>query len=190
MIKTTITSALAVLVVATCVVTPFAEDKTSDEDPPFLEVWNNYVVAQKRIHVDLFQLIVDKWPDLESIATLNRDYQVSTIQLSDMKFTYLAETDPGRIVLDDGLSAFTNVDWKESDSDELRAADPEFGKLEDLLVKTNKQMSEHPDRLGIHGRILELMKGEAYNSIMIRYNERMDQLEKKLEIAALEAREE
>jgi len=189
-IKSTTFTALAVLVIAVCNVTPSAQEETSVEDPLYVEVWNDYVVAQKRIQVDLFKLIVDKWSDLEFIATLHRDHEVTLVQQNDMKFQYLVATDPGRIVLDKGLYEFTNFDWKESDSDRLRETNPEFGKLEDRLVKINKQMSEHPDQLAIHQRILELMKDQVYNSIMTRYNERLGQLEKSLEIAAREAREE
>ena len=162
----------------------------ADDEPAFVLVWKDYVVAQKRFQTDLFTLISDKWPELASIAALQRDQQLATIEQRDMEFTYLAEHDPGRIVVDQGWEAFANFEWKETDSEKLRKANPDFGKLEKWLDDTNKAISEHPNRTGVHEHVLELMKDEVYNSMVERYNKRLEQLKKSLDIAAREAREE
>lgn len=183
-------SALALVVSSAPVSGQTPPGAKAEDEPAFVLVWKDYVVAQKRFQTDLFTLVSDKWPELESIAALQRDQQLATIEQSDMEFTYLAEHEPERIVLDQGWEAFTNFGWKETDSDRLRKANPDFGKLEKRLDDTNKAISEHPNRTGVHEHVLELMKDEVYNSMVERFNKRMDQLKKSLEIAAREAREE
>lgn len=189
MSKSTTALALAAMILVASAVVPFAQEKNTDEEPLFLEVWSDYIVAKKRLQTDLAKLLMDKWPELKGIAALNKDQQMAMIDMLNLKFLYLAEQDPGRIVLDDGMSAFSNFDWAESDSEKLRKIKPEFGKLEEWIDEIDKNIAKHPKRDGIHARVLDLMKDEVYRSMMSRYQKRLAQLEESLKIAEREARE-
>jgi hypothetical protein len=190
MSKSTTALALAVLLFVAPVVVSFAQDSPANDKPLFVEVWDDYIVAKKRLQTDLAKLLTDKWPDLKGIAALNKDQQFALIEKLNMKFLYLVEHDPGRIVLDDGMSVFSNFAWAESDTDKLRETDPKFAKLETWIAEIDKAIAEHPKRDGIHARVLELMKDEVYRSMTSRYQKRLDQLAESLVIAAREAREE
>ncbi|MGD8413284.1 MAG: hypothetical protein PVF33_03590 [Candidatus Latescibacterota bacterium] len=148
-------------------------------------LWKDYVVAEKRLQFDIAKMLSREWPEMQSVAGLERDQQFALIELQNLKFQYLMVYDPDRIVYDDGLSRFTGFEWKVDDSEALRDLNPDFGKLERWADLNAKRLAEHPDQ-GVAERRLSSLRGdERFRLMMDRYQERMDDLEAALQMIDL-----
>jgi hypothetical protein len=144
-------------------------------------LWKDYVVAEKRLQFDVANLLGHKWPELQTVAGLQRDQHFALIELRNMKFQYLLEFDPDRIVYDEGLSQFADFEWTDADSEALREAIPDFLKLERWAEKNSKRLSEHPDLVVAGERVTTLQRDENYQHMIERYQARMDDLESALD---------
>jgi hypothetical protein len=147
-------------------------------------VWKDYTVAQKRFQFDLAKLLTDEWPNLVGVAGLERDLQFALIELKNMRFNYLVDYAPERLVLDKGLSAFAGFEWTETDSEALREINANYPKLERWVEKFTAELSEHPDFPEAERQIISLQHHDYYRSMVERYQARMVDIESALNIAA------
>jgi hypothetical protein len=76
---------------------------------------------------------------------LQRDLQISLNDARTLRFYFLLEHDPGRIVRDEGVAAFINFDWSDEDDDQLRALSLEYTALEKRIEELRRQSDGHPD---------------------------------------------
>jgi len=143
-------------------------------------LWKDYVVAKKRLQFDIANMMGHEWPELQSVAGLQRDQQFATIELRNMKFQYLLVYDPDRIVYGDGLSRFADFNWNEDDSAALREMNPDFLKLERWAELNSKRLSDHPDLAVADKMLTALEHDQRFRSMMGRYQDRMDDLESAL----------
>ena len=123
----------------------------------------------------------NQWPELQSVAGLQRDQQFALVELHNLKFQYLLVYDPDRIVYDEGLSQFADFDWNEADSEALRELNPDFSKLERWAELNSKRLSDHPNVTLVDERIASLQRDERYQSMMVRYQARKKDLESALD---------
>ncbi len=147
-------------------------------------LWKDYVVAKKRLQFDLANLLGHQWPELQTVAGLQRDQEFALIELHNMKFQYLLAFDPDRIVYDEGLSQFANFEWTEADSEALRESNPDFAKLERWADLNSKRLSEHTDLVTAGERLTTLESDEHYQTMIERYQARIDDLESALDMIA------
>src|SRR3989338_2430947 len=84
------------------------------------EAREKYADAQKKYQSDLYALFLSKWPDLKPIIEINRDLQVALVDSRTMKFYYMLEHSPDKIVRNKGVSTFANFDWTDVDNQALR----------------------------------------------------------------------
>jgi hypothetical protein len=151
-------------------------------------LWKDYVAAEKRLQFDLSKLISDKRPELGGVARLQRDQHFATIEMRNMKFQYLLENDPERLVLDEGLSELANLEWTEEDAEALRASNPDFAVLERWVKINGERLSEHPKLPATARCVEELHREEHYRSMIERFELRMDDLETTLALLARKAK--
>jgi hypothetical protein len=144
-------------------------------------LWKDYVVAQKRLQFDIAKMLGREWPEMQSVAGLERDQQFALIELHNMKFQYLMIYDPDRIIYDDGISRFAGFEWTDDDSEALRDLNPDFEKLERWAVLNAKRLAEHPDQGLTEQRLSSLQRDERFQLMMDRYEERMEDLAAALE---------
>jgi len=144
-------------------------------------VWKDYVIAEKRLQFDVSRLVAQQWPELAGVANLQRDQKFAALELRNMEFHYLLEHEPSRIVIDGGLSAFTEFDWTEEDTDSLRAAKPVFTKLEKWVDLNAERLAEHPNLALARERLFSLQRDEYYVSMVERFQTRLDDLERALD---------
>lgn len=147
-------------------------------------VWKDYTVAQKRFQFDLAKLLTDEWPHLVGVAALQRDLQFALIELKNMRFNYLMDYAPERLVLDKGLSTFASFEWTEADSETLREIDTNYAKLERWVEKFTTDLSDHPDFPEADRHIGSLQYHDYYRSMVERYQARLVDIESALYMAA------
>ncbi len=148
--------------------------------PDVAAVWKDYVVANKRFQHDLSRLVAGKWPELKTVADLQRDQQFAEIELRNMEFQHLLRKAPERIVTDRGISAFAEFEWATSDTDALRRENPEFVKLEKWAEKNAERLAQHPNYAIVQERIGSLREDERYRSMKTHFEKRLADLERTL----------
>jgi hypothetical protein len=174
-------ASVLLLVAAVLIAGAVVHPAFSDVNKAHVEaLWKDYVVATKRLQVDVAKMLGDRWPELQNIARLRRDREFARIELRNMQFQYLLEFDPDRIVYDGGLSQFANFEWTDSDSEALRETNPDFVKLETWAEFNSERLTEHPDRVVVRERLTDLEQNERYLSMIHRFEAQMDDLESAL----------
>jgi hypothetical protein len=147
-------------------------------------VWKDYAVARKRFQYDLAKLLEDGWPQLEEVAGLQRDLHFALIELNGLRFQYLLEHDPDRLVIDQGLDTFVEFEWTEKDNRALRDLDDRYAKLESWVEKFTNELSGHPRLSEADHSMGQLHHNPHYRNMIVRYQARLTDIESALETAA------
>ena len=104
-----------------------------------------YTSAQLEWHRGLAELVIEKRPDFEAVATAQRNLQAAYLELRTARFERLLAENPSRIVLTRGLPGFTNFIWSDEDTQTLREADPSYAALEAEVAALRKRSDDQPD---------------------------------------------
>ncbi|MDH3196823.1 MAG: hypothetical protein OEO21_01150 [Candidatus Krumholzibacteria bacterium] len=143
-------------------------------------VWRQYVIAQNRLYYELFELCSHRWPDLPTTLSLQRDQQLASIAIRDLKFRHLLEHDPGRLRLDRGLPGLAGFEWTEADAEALRETHPEFVQLESFLKMIERDMAADAKMDVLRRRMMALQDDRDYRRVMRRFNAHVAVLESSL----------
>jgi len=143
-------------------------------------VWRQYVIAKNRLSYEVFELCSHRWPDLPTTVSLQRDQQLASIAIRDLKFRHLLEHDPGRLRLDRGLPGLARFEWTEADSEALREAHPEFVQLESFLKMIERDMAEDAKMYELRRRMIALQDDPDYQRLMQRFDSHVAVLESSL----------
>ncbi len=175
----------SIIVVAALIAGTFVIPSVSTTNTAHVEaLWNDYVVAQKRLQFDLSRLVSDDSPDLQGVADLQRDQKFAMIELRDMRFQYLLVFDPDRLVYKDGLDGFIDFEWPDADNEALRDSNPDYLKLERWTEMTAKRLSGHPGLIDVDDRLIMLQGDDRYQTMIEHYRARMNDLESALDSIA------
>ena len=101
--------------------------------------------AKRTFQTDLAAFLIQQNADFTSLADQNRDLQIALAESRRANLVFLLATDPGRMVIDQGVSRFMNFDWSEQDDNAQKASDPEYQKLSDRITELKRQNIKHPD---------------------------------------------
>ena len=101
--------------------------------------------AKQTFQTDLAAFVIQQDSEFLTLAELNRDLQIALAQSRRANLMYLLTTDPGRPVIDQGISRFMNFDWTEQDDNAQKASDPEYQQLSDRITELKRQNIKHPD---------------------------------------------
>ncbi len=137
-------------------------------------LWETGANAQKTWQVGLAKLLVTKAPQFKELIELQRDLQLTMINMRSMKYYYVLETDPGRITREKGWSAWANFKWSGEDETKLEARDPGYAKL-GIRKKTLREKNQgHPSWPGLRKVFGKIKADEEYQTL---YKQLMGTLE-------------
>jgi len=143
-------------------------------------IWRQYVIAKNRLAYELFELCSRRWPDLPSTLALQRDQQLASIAIRDLKFRHLLEHDPSRLKVDRGLIGLATFTWTEADAKALREAHPEFAQLESFAARIARDIAADPQTNELTQRMIDLQDDPDYQHILSRFNAHAKVLESSL----------
>jgi hypothetical protein len=143
-------------------------------------VWRQYVIAQNRLYYELFELCSHRWPDLPNSLALQRDQQLASIAIRDLKFRHLLEHDPARLRVDEGLAGLAGFEWTEADTEALRKAHPEYTQLESFLKMIEREAAADPRMDELRRRLIALQDDPDYRRVMRRFDAHAAVLESSL----------
>ena len=137
-----------------------------------------YTTAQREWQGGLAELVIEKKPDFEAVATTQRDLQWAYLERRTARFEHLLARNPSRIVLTEGLSRFTNFDWSREDTEILRKADPEYAALEAKVAALRKRNDDQRDWPSFREYFRNtLVKSKEYQALLGEFMEKQKAVE-------------
>lgn len=136
------------------------------------------LVAKTEFQRDLRDLIVQKRPEFESLATVNMELQIMLAEARRAMFDYLLRHDPNRIDTTNGLVQFSNLEWFDEDSAKFMEESSSYRELEYRISALQEQNNDHPDwpKLREHFRS-ELSQSPDFKALMARFQTRQSNVE-------------
>lgn len=104
-----------------------------------------FAAAQAGWQRGLAELVIRARPDFRTIASVQRDLQVAYVEQGTVRFRYLLEHDPNRVILTNGVSGLANFAWTDSDTQSLAKVDPSYLLLQKRIATLEKQNDQEPD---------------------------------------------
>ena len=128
-------------------------------------LWEQQANAQKTWQVGLAKLLVTKAPQFKGLIELQRDLQLTFIDMRSMKYHYLLENDRGRITRDSGWSAWANFEWSSEDDAKLEAEEPGYVKLGIRKRTLSEKNQGHPSWPELRKVFAEVRAEQQYQAL-------------------------
>ncbi len=116
-----------------------AQARTPDAADP---VWEKFVSARRVFQIRLCELAGRRWPEYAAFFAAHRDLQLTYIERRNIVFYHLRDTQPDRIVRNQGGEAFLNFGWTPEEEQLFIKTIPGYGALlgeiKTLKAKTDK----------------------------------------------------
>ena len=144
------------------------------------DAWALYIQAQQQLQHDLGDFLSSRRPDLKEIVLLNRDLQLTLVELRALKFAYLCREHPERIIKDQGVSRFSNFEWTDEDDSHLRSANPRYKEVAERAKALRQKNDSHPQWPALRGATQQLAKDADYLSIYERFEKRLEAVQRLL----------
>jgi hypothetical protein len=137
--------------------------------------------AQQRFQQDMYDMLASRWGHLEGLAAAQRDLQLAYIEAQSLRFYFLLQHDPAKIVRDQGISPFLNFDWTDENNDQLRADSPEYMELEKRIKKLRGRSDGHAQWPEAREKALSLQSEPDFQDAMERLKEAFEEVEELLD---------
>lgn len=145
--------------------------------PSLKAVWEKYVEAFKTYHRQLYNFARDRWPSWKDAFQDQKKYQFARIKLKTMKFEYLLNNDPDRLVTEHGIHDFINLVWTEEDTRKLRREVEGAAALIERVQQAKEAFQDH-DWKTIREEVRSLPEGDnRYHEIQTAFQERLNSLD-------------
>jgi len=135
-----------------------------------------YTSAQIEYQKRFYEIMVNKHPELKPVLEINRDLQTAFIQSQTAKFYYLLRHDPGKIKRTEGISAWANFDWTESEA--LLKSNREFAQLEKDIEKLKKLNNGHPQWPQAREKFRNIMQDKDHKAALDKLNKERSEIDK------------
>jgi hypothetical protein len=146
------------------------------------DVAHKYFLTQKNFQSGMRDLLLANWPELQELATLNRDLQTALAELRKLKLIYLLEHEPDKVVTSGGLSKFSNFDWSDEDQAKFVQASEAHAQLAEKVETLKTANNAHPDweKLRANFRSPEMANSLELKNLMSRFSAGVSKLGKLL----------
>ena len=151
------------------------------EPGPQDEARQKAVAAQQRFQQDMYDMLASRWRHLEGLAAAQRDLQLALIDAQTLRFYFLLQHHPKKIVRDQGISPFLNFDWTQEDNDQLRADSPDYGELEKRIKRLQGRSDGHPRWPEAREKTLSLQSEADFQDAMERLKKAFEEVEELLD---------
>jgi hypothetical protein len=120
--------------------------------------------------------------DLGEVSGVALAFGLAEVEREVARFRYLVESDPGRLVVDQGIDRFFRLEWTPEDDERLRARDPSYAELLERVARLRQQYTEHPSRNLLVERFHYTVEPSQANRVIEnRLDEAREQVEALLE---------
>lgn len=146
------------------------------EDP----AWETYIKAHKEAQVAFHHEVRLRLHELRDTIAQSQEMQIENANQRTAQFYYLSAHDPGRIVRNQGFSAFINFEWTDQDEARLTAEDKEYRKRQKKIDKLREKLDKNPDFQSILKQLDEIGGSIEYERIRNRFRFMPEEVEKLL----------
>jgi len=145
--------------------------------------------AQKRFQQDMYDMMASRWHHLEGLTAMQRDLQLALIEAQTLRFYFLLQHHPEKIVRDQGISDFLNFDWSDEDDEHLRDDNSEYGELQKRIHKLRGRSDGHAQWPEAREKALSLQAEADFQQAMERLKQAFEEVEELLDASPDGARQ-
>ena len=113
----------------------------SDTD---FDLWNERASSQIKWQNFISDELLKEIPEAKELILLQRDLQITNIELRKHKYFYLVNTHPNRIVRDKGEMQWSNFNWSTEDESELLKSNRNHEKISQERLLLIQKSEGHP----------------------------------------------
>ncbi|MFB6355356.1 MAG: hypothetical protein ABEJ65_02440 [bacterium] len=151
------------------------------EPPTKREIWQKYVNLYKGYQKDLYEFSVKKWPRFKPVFELQKRYQMKRTKLRTMKFVYILEHDPNRIITNRGIHEFVNFPWTSGDTKKFVESVKGAESLVNKVNRLEKKNNNHPMWPKVREKFRALPPDSKYKELNRSFQSRLRGLSSWLE---------
>jgi hypothetical protein len=152
-----------------------AEENISKTGDP---AWDTLSQVKKNWMLTLYGIVVEDRPDLKPAADDSLDWHLKEMKYDTKKFQYMSDKHPDMIIRDQGLYAFSKLDWFPEFSEELSLKDPEFAELEKKIKILKKELSKSKNMEVLEEFIENLGKDEKHKDKFKQFTAELARVQK------------
>lgn len=124
--------------------------------------WDTLSQVKKDWMLTLYDIVVEDRPELKPAADDSLEWHLKEMEYDTKKFQYMSDKHPDMIIRDQGLYAFSKLDWFPEFSEELSLKDPEFAELEKKIKILKEELHKSKNMKTLEEFIENLGKDEKY----------------------------
>lgn len=125
-------------------------------------VWDKCSQIQEEWIHTIYDLVISQKPHLKDAADLSLKWRMTALKVNSLKFQYLLEKDPDRLVRDMGITAFMELNWFWDDNRDYGKVNPAFLELEKEMTELEEKNSNHPKWPELKQYLQTLSKSEEH----------------------------
>jgi len=146
-------------------------------------LWEKRSRVQIEWQDNLANLLLKELPEAKEIILIQRDLQITFIQMAKEKYYYLLQNYPSRIIRNRGQTQWANFDWTKDDEKKLLEISEAYRNLKSTKESLEEKNQGHPMWPKLRESFGAIQKTEEYQEKykkLIESLEEIDNLLKKI----------
>ena len=140
--------------------------------------WDTLSQVKKDWMLKLYDIVVEDRPELKPVADDSLEWRLKEMEYDTKKFQYMSDKHPDMIIRDQGLHAFSSLDWFPEFSEELSRKDPKFAELEKKIKILKKELSKSKNLEALEKFIDGLNKDEKHKEKFKKFTAELAKVQK------------
>ncbi len=147
------------------------------------ELWDAYSDTLKKFQYNTFKVMNAQLPEESQLLAKYRDYSLLQLEEKTMKFYYLLEHHPERIIRNQKLYDFVNLKWTKEDQEALHKSIPESAALERRIFSLWREVE--PDWENLREKMETGYQSDEYKAMQKQHGKRLREFEDRLKSNAV-----
>ena len=144
-------------------------------------LWEKRTAAIIKFQTKGTNLLVSEYPELEEIAVLQHDLQLTLIQMRNEKYYYLLKNKPDNLIRNQGISRWANFKWTDEDENILTATSGKYLELKDKKEQLKEKEKNYSMTIEVREKFSELFKIKEYQKLQQKLMDTMKDIDILLE---------
>lgn len=145
-------------------------------------LWERYISSKIKFQESLAELFVESNPEYKELIYTSRDLQIVLSKIRQKQYYFLLEYKPHTIIMDQGVSKWSNFYWDEHDQSKLRHSSSEYAELLESQEILSMQNQDNPNWLDVREAFTKVISSKKYNEILFELMTTTSEIEKELEL--------
>jgi hypothetical protein len=143
-------------------------------------LWGEKINSQIEFQNKLANLLLREIPEAEEIVIIQRDFQITMIEMRSEEYYFLREHMPSRIIRNQGTSRWSNFEWTDEDNKKILMLNENYRNLKQKKELLEKKNQGHPMWPLVRDKFSKIRETPEYREIYKRLMGTLEEIELKL----------